>query len=406
MNYIGDFAEDSTVRIALTTNNGDGARVAPSSAFEAADFVIYKNGSATQKATTNGITCTSPFDSVVGLHTIEIDTSNDTGDSGFWTTGADYWVIAIPDKTVDSQTVIQVVAVFSIQNRYMRGTDGANTTTPPTAAANATAVRSELTTELARIDVATSTRLASASYSAPPSAATVADAVWDEVTVDHTSTGSFGYVVGLFFQLIENVTGWRFTTKALEQAPGGSASGSGARTVTVTVNDGTTALQNARVRMTEGANSYSALTNASGVAVFNLDDATYTVAITKAGYSYAGTTLVVDGNETITYSMSLVTITPSNSPFVTGYYTCYSELGVVESGVTITLQVHKVPSETGLALDSAVRTTTSDSNGLAQFTNLVPGTTYLIKRGSGTDYTVKIADNATGSVELNSILGT
>jgi hypothetical protein len=229
---------------------------------------------------------------------------------------------------------------------------------------------------------------------------------WAALTVDHTSTGSFGYVVGLFFQLIENVTGWRFTTKALEQAPGGSASGSGARTVTVTVNDGTTALQNARVRMTEGANSYSALTNASGVATFNLDDATYTVAITKAGYSYAGTTLVVDGNETITYSMTLVTITASNSPFVTGYYTCYSELGVVESGVTITLQVHKVPSETGLALDSAVRTATSDSNGLAQFTNLVPGTTYLIKRGSGADYTVKIADNATGSVELNSILGT
>lgn len=196
MNYLGDFAEDSTVRIALTTNNGDGGVVAPSSAFEAADFVIYKNGSATQKATTNGITCTSPFDSVVGLHVLEIDTSNDTGDSGFWATAADYWVVAIPDETVDSQTVVQVVATFSIENRYMRGTDGANTTTPPTAAANATAVRSELTTELGRIDVATSTRLAGASYSAAPSAATVADAVWDEATVDHTSTGSFGAGVG------------------------------------------------------------------------------------------------------------------------------------------------------------------------------------------------------------------
>lgn len=40
-------------------------------------------------------------------------------------------------------------------------------TTPPTASANATAVRTELATELARIDVATSTRLASASYTAP-----------------------------------------------------------------------------------------------------------------------------------------------------------------------------------------------------------------------------------------------
>ena len=43
---------------------------------------------------------------------------------------------------------------------------------------------------------------------------------WAALTVDHTSTGSFGYVVGLFFQLIENVTGWRFTAKALEQVSG------------------------------------------------------------------------------------------------------------------------------------------------------------------------------------------
>jgi hypothetical protein len=118
MNYIGDFAEDATVRIVLTTNNGDGAAVAPSSAFEAADFRVYKNGSATQKATTNGITVTSPFDSVTGLHILEIDTSNDTGDSGFWTTGADFWVVATPDETIDSQTVVGVIATFSIQNRY------------------------------------------------------------------------------------------------------------------------------------------------------------------------------------------------------------------------------------------------------------------------------------------------
>lgn len=39
--------------------------------------------------------------------------------------------------------------------------------TPPTAAANATAVRTELATELSRVDVATSTRLAGSAYTAP-----------------------------------------------------------------------------------------------------------------------------------------------------------------------------------------------------------------------------------------------
>lgn len=118
MQYFGDFAEDATVRYAFTTNDGSGGAVAPSSAFEAADFKIYKNGSATEKATTNGITITSPFDAETSTHIIEIDTSNDTGDSGFWATGADYWVFIGPDETVDGQTVEAFLFCFSIENRF------------------------------------------------------------------------------------------------------------------------------------------------------------------------------------------------------------------------------------------------------------------------------------------------
>ena len=65
-------------------------------------------------------------------------------------------------------------------------------TVPPTASANATAVRSELTTELGRIDVAVSTRLATAGYTAPPTAGDIADAVWDEAISGHLSAGSTG----------------------------------------------------------------------------------------------------------------------------------------------------------------------------------------------------------------------
>ena len=53
-------------------------------------------------------------------------------------------------------------------------------------------VRTELSTELGRIDVATSTRLASSAYTAPPTAATIADAVWDETIGDHLTAGSTG----------------------------------------------------------------------------------------------------------------------------------------------------------------------------------------------------------------------
>ena len=117
MNWLGDFAEDSTVRIYFTTHDGSGGAVAPSTAFESADIIVYKDGSATQKTSTNGLTMTSPFDSVTGLHLIELDTSNDTGDAGFWVTGSDYTVILSPDETVDSQTVVKVLSQFSIENR-------------------------------------------------------------------------------------------------------------------------------------------------------------------------------------------------------------------------------------------------------------------------------------------------
>ena len=98
-----DRVVDTTVRIDFQTNDADGAPVAPSSAFAASDFRIYKDGSATQKATTDGITVTSPFDSVVGDHLIEIDTSNDTGDDGFWALGSEYRIKINSAKTVDGQ---------------------------------------------------------------------------------------------------------------------------------------------------------------------------------------------------------------------------------------------------------------------------------------------------------------
>jgi hypothetical protein len=69
-----------------------------------------------------------------------------------------------------------------IRNRLgIDGTASAPSATPtlarpsdiPTASQNAAQVRTELTTELGRIDVATSTRLATAGYTAPPSAAAV-----------------------------------------------------------------------------------------------------------------------------------------------------------------------------------------------------------------------------------------
>jgi len=122
-----------TMTVYLNTVDSTGAAVAPSAALAASDFSIYKDGSAVQKTTTNGITVTSPFDSKVGCHKIDIDTSNETGDVGFWPTGSLYEIILNTTKTADSVSLDGLrVETFGIEYGYMRGTNGANTVVPPT----------------------------------------------------------------------------------------------------------------------------------------------------------------------------------------------------------------------------------------------------------------------------------
>ena len=114
--FLGNFPEDfTTVTCMFTTHQANGAPVAPNSAFEAADVKIYKNGSNAEKTTTNGVTMTSPFDSITGLHCVVIDTSNDTGDSGFWTSASTYTLVLSPDETVDGVAVAKVIGTFTLE---------------------------------------------------------------------------------------------------------------------------------------------------------------------------------------------------------------------------------------------------------------------------------------------------
>jgi hypothetical protein len=182
-------------------------------------------------------------------------------------------------------------------------------------------------------------------------------------------------------------------------------SGSGARTVTITVNDGTTVLQNALIRLTEGANTFTATTNVSGVATFNVDDATYTVAITKSGYSYAGTTLVVDGTETRTYSMTVVSITPPDNPDISAIVvTCLGTDFETQSGVTIDLRIITLPSgSTNAAYPGLKQTATSNGSGIA--TLYAPkGSVCEWKRGKEDSWT-QITIGSGDQTNVTSIIG-
>ena len=85
----------------------------------------------------------------------------------------------------------------------------ASYTAPPSAATNATAVRTELATELARIDTTISSRLATASYTTPPTVAQVVTGVYAALPADHTVSGSYGvrFLLALNSNRIVQVTG-------------------------------------------------------------------------------------------------------------------------------------------------------------------------------------------------------
>jgi len=116
MNYLGDFAAGASVHFKFTTNAAAGSRVDFNNALEAGDIRVYKNGSATERSSTAGFTVTSGFDSLVGVHHVTIDTSDNT-DAGFYAAGNDYQVVLYPDETVDGLNVAAVLASFSIENR-------------------------------------------------------------------------------------------------------------------------------------------------------------------------------------------------------------------------------------------------------------------------------------------------
>lgn len=189
-------------------------------------------------------------------------------------------------------------------------------------------------------------------------------------------------------------------------ASGGSGSGSGPRTVTITVTDGTDPLQNAAISLREGATLYSTTTNASGIAVFNVDDATYTVAITKSGYSFAGASLVVDGTESVTYAMTQITITPGAGDLTTGVLTVLDTAGQPVGSVVISIEQRSAPDASyGFAFDGTKRTVTSAVNGVAQIPGLVKGATYKVYRGDRQGYDCKIPIDAGSTYELPSIVG-
>ena len=109
MSYQGDLAEDQVLNFAFTSRGPTGL---PETLADTPVLSVYKaNGDAESTA---GITLTVDFDTRTGLNHVRIDTSADA----FYAVSNDYKVV-ITAGTVNGVSVVgEVVATFSIENRF------------------------------------------------------------------------------------------------------------------------------------------------------------------------------------------------------------------------------------------------------------------------------------------------
>lgn len=187
------------------------------------------------------------------------------------------------------------------------------------------------------------------------------------------------------------------------------SAGTGARSVTVTVTDGTDPIEGARVRLRLGVDASRVLTtNASGVAgPFGVNDGTWTVVIAKSGYSFEPASLVVDGDETPEYEMTAAVIAPAADPDqTTAYLTTLDTQGNPEADVVITFELVDPSPDgdgAGRAWAAGLLNATSDDDGLLQVT-LARSCLYRARRGTRGRWTDPFNTGTESTFELPEVL--
>jgi hypothetical protein len=140
-------------------------------------------------------------------------------------------------------------------------------------------------------------------------------------------------------------------------------------TVTVTVTDTLSVpLQNARVAYSEGVNRFYGITDALGVVTLNVNAATYVVAASKDGYSFAGGTSVITADTSDTIVMTEVVVVPPADPALCTVYIAVKNGGTLVAipGVKTVFRLVEPPTGAGIAFQPATVTGTSDNTGLIQ----------------------------------------
>ena len=181
MKYLGDFNLNDTINLPFNTNGTDGSSI--SFTGNVSGLLLYKDSTATHRASWDGITLNKDFAGFSGCHIISIDTSNNS-DVGFYAISSDYEVMC-SGFIVDSVPVNSFLGAFSLQNRYSDVTNSGQL-----AQATWEYTTRELTSSSTYsniYDVHISGVLDTIGGSGQ-----IANAVWDDLIANHNIVGTFG----------------------------------------------------------------------------------------------------------------------------------------------------------------------------------------------------------------------
>lgn len=109
---LGHVKPGRTLRIPFSSFDKDDGSSVTMTNYAVADILIYKDGSTTERASTNGFTATTDFDSKTGKHLCIIDLSDNTT-ADFFGSGGEY-LVAIDAVTIDGVTTGGWIARFVI----------------------------------------------------------------------------------------------------------------------------------------------------------------------------------------------------------------------------------------------------------------------------------------------------
>ncbi len=121
---LGDRIDNSTIFFKFTSHVQEG----DNASFDSTPTVdVYEDDSVTQ-IVTDGVTLIEDFDGKNGFHSIKLDTSVDAA----YAIGKEFQVLVT--GLLEGTTVARIVAFFSIEDRFMRGTNAAALASEVTAA--------------------------------------------------------------------------------------------------------------------------------------------------------------------------------------------------------------------------------------------------------------------------------